>query len=118
MKNAKRTALVLALLTAGIAVSACGDTGNDGSVTTAANDGTAAVTEAVSELSEEDSRRAVSDNIPEMDFEGAPFRTITQDSTVNDIWVEAETGDVLDDAIYGRNRRRAGRCHLRPQPCR
>ena len=104
MKNAKRTALVLALLTAGIAVSACGDTGNDGSVTTAANDGTAAVTEAVSELSEEDSRRAVSDNIPEMDFEGAPFRTITQDSTVNDIWVEAETGDVLDDAIYARNR--------------
>ena len=105
MKTNRIYAMLLACLTVGSAVlTSCGDTADSGSVSTTAavDEQTAAVTEL--ETTEEDVRRAVSDNVPEFDFGGAAFRTITQDSTVNDIWVGEETGDVLDDAIYARNR--------------
>ncbi len=105
MRNRNASFLTLALLTAALALAACADgSGTTQTTDTAAANGSAAVTEAVTEPSEEDLRRAVSDEIPELNFDGAHFRSITQDSTVNDIWVEAETGDVLDDAIYYRNR--------------
>ncbi|MBP3917589.1 MAG: hypothetical protein J6I50_00270 [Clostridia bacterium] len=108
MMNLKnRTALfLLAILTVSLAATACSDASDKGNENTdVKGTGTAGMeTEAVSEPSEEDVRRAVSDNIPELDFNGTHFRSMTQDSTVNDIWVEAETGDVLDDAIYYRNR--------------
>ena len=49
-------------------------------------------------------RKAVSDDLPEIDFGGKQFRTIVQVSTVYDIWIEEETGDVLNDEIFLRNR--------------
>lgn len=104
MKHIRLSAMLLAALTIGGVMASCGDSGDSGTVTTEAvgGDTTAAVT--ALETTEEDVRRAVSDNVPEFDFGGAEFRTITQDSTANDIWVEGETGDILDDAIYARNR--------------
>ncbi len=105
MKNKNGSFLTLALLAAALAATACADGSAQTADTTAAPDGgEAATTAAVSETTEEDLRRAVSDDIPALNFDGTHFRSITQDSTVNDIWVEAETGDVLDDAIYYRNR--------------
>ncbi len=95
--------LLTCLTLASSVMSSCG--GDSAAETTqlpGTTESAAAVTEI--ETTEEDVRRAVSDEIPEMDFEGASFRSITQDSTVNDVWVEGETGDVLNDAIYYRNR--------------
>ncbi len=103
MKNRSLSFPTLALLVAALAATACADGSAQTADTTAAPDG-GETTAAVSETSEEDLRRAVSDDIPALNFDGTHFRSITQDSTVNDIWVEAETGDVLDDAIYYRNR--------------
>ena len=105
MKAIRMQSMLLAILTLGsaaLASCASGDDSGAASTTAAAAEQTAAVTEI--ETTEEDVRRAVSDNVPEFDFGGAEFRTITQDSTANDIWVKEETGDILDDAIYARNR--------------
>ncbi len=105
MKAIRMQSMLLAILTLGSAALASCASGDDSgavSTTAAVGEQTAAVTEI--ETTEEDVRRKVSDEIPEMDFEGASFRSITQDSTVNDIWVAGETGDILNDAIYYRNR--------------
>lgn len=85
MMNLKnRTALfLLAILTVSLAATACSDASDKGNENTdVKGTGTAGMeTEAVSEPSEEDVRRAVSDNIPELDFNGTHFRSMTQDST-------------------------------------
>ncbi len=102
--NMQRLSFLLALLSLGSTLLSCGDTTKTPAQTNNAvtSPSTEAITEA--QTSEEDMRRAVSDGVPELNFDGAEFRTITQDSTVNDIWVDGESGDVLDDAIYSRNR--------------
>ena len=105
MRISRVYAMLVACLTVGSAIlTSCGDAADSGSdlTTAAVGEQTAAVTEL--ETTEEDVRRAVSDNVPELNFEGAEFRTMTQESTVNDIWVAEESGDILDDAIYARNR--------------
>lgn len=48
--------------------------------------------------------RDIPDNVPELDFGGASFRSIGQSSAKQDIYVAEETGDALNDAIYIRNR--------------
>ncbi len=91
--------LVIAMLAA--SVTACGNTTAE---TTA---DTAAATEAVTETEEQDARLAISDNLPASDFEGYDFRVITRDRDdfINDVGVELElTGDVVDDAIFNRNK--------------
>lgn len=55
------------------------------------------------ELTEAERRALVSDELSEFDFQGASFRTIVQDSTLYDIWVEEETGDAMKDSVYRRN---------------
>jgi len=105
MRPIRVCAMLLALLSVGsAALMSCGDSGDNGAVTTAAAGGEMTAADTAIETTEEDVRRAVSDNVPEFDFGGAEFRTMTQDSTANDIWVKEETGDILDDAIYARNR--------------
>lgn len=48
------------------------------------------------------------DRLPKADYKGYTFSTITSDSwsvdMKNQLWVEAETGDVINDAVYARNR--------------
>lgn len=55
-------------------------------------------------LPESEEIREASDDVPELNFDGASFRTIIQSSTIKDMYAEEQTGDVLLDAIYLRNR--------------
>ena len=47
--------------------------------------------------------RTLRDDVPELDFGGAAFRAVTQDSCVEDIYAEELSGEVLNDAIFNRN---------------
>ena len=77
--------------------------GTEQSAENAENTETAAV-------SEEDARAAVSDDLPEMDFNGYIFTVSTRENGqgscehIKDLVVEEETGDLLDDAVYHRTR--------------
>lgn len=58
-------------------------------------------------LSAEESRKAIPDNLPDKDFEGYTFTVLARDRQdfVDDIGAGSEeTGDVIDDAIFSRNR--------------
>lgn len=105
MKNSlKLISLLLlsALLTSSFA--SCGassDTQPKETQNSADSDSQAAETTAATEA---DIHDTLTDSVPELDFEGASFRTIVQDSTIYDIYVAEETGDTLEDTIYYRNR--------------
>ncbi|MBQ8577249.1 MAG: hypothetical protein IJ449_04690 [Clostridia bacterium] len=109
MKNTTRFSLA-ALLTALLVSSAvaCGDNA-DNPADTAADTGAGADT-AVETADPSDpyaARLSVSANLPEgLDFEGAHLRSMVNDSNdnvmVNDIYIEGQTGDVVDDALYDR----------------
>lgn len=45
----------------------------------------------------------LTDSVPELDFDGAQFRTIEQESTYYGFYTEEANGDVLNDVIYERN---------------
>ena len=103
MKSTSRISCILlaSLLTAGI-LSACGGTdadsqSTDSSAQTMAGTETAAVTEDGTEQ----------DSIPALDFNGAHLRMAGQAYHVTndmDMWIEAEVGDIVRDAVYQRNR--------------
>lgn len=46
----------------------------------------------------------IPDDLPEMDYEGRTFTTITFDQILPDYEAETENGDVINDAVYYRNR--------------
>ena len=49
----------------------------------------------------------ISDGLPEADWNGRAFRILSRaccESHVQEVWQESETGDVIDDAVYKRNR--------------
>ncbi len=97
------SALALLLLAA-MAVSSCGDSGAGTTSETAAETTGAVVTE---EPTEADLRAQIPDNLPETDMNGYQFRVWTRDRTdfVEDIAADSEeTGEVIDDAIYNRNK--------------
>ncbi|MBQ3592500.1 MAG: hypothetical protein II979_11215, partial [Clostridia bacterium] len=48
--------------------------------------------------------RTLQDAVPELDFGGAEFRSIVQESTPYDIYVAESTGDTLNDSIFNRNK--------------
>jgi len=45
--------------------------------------------------------RTLTDEVPEMNFNGAEFRVLTQDT--GEIWAEELTGEALNDAVFQRN---------------
>ncbi len=51
-----------------------------------------------------EARAAVSDGLPDKDFAGADFHMVSQIWTGSDAYVDEETGDVIEDAVYARNR--------------
>ena len=51
-----------------------------------------------------EARAKVSDELPEKDFGGEEFNMVSQTWTLTDAWAEDETGDVIEDAVYSRNR--------------
>lgn len=46
----------------------------------------------------------IPDDLPEADYEGKTFTTITFDQLLPDYVAETENGDVINDAVYARNR--------------
>lgn len=101
MKTAKNilVMLLVALLVAPTLM-ACGNTENE---TTQSETTTDTAEDAGADTTEED-ERSMQDEVPELDFGGASFRSIVQESTEYEIYIEEETGDALKDALYYRNR--------------
>lgn len=54
--------------------------------------------------SEIDIRKAISDNLPENNYDGLIFRISTKSGTLYEIDTEEEDGEILNDALYQRNR--------------
>lgn len=103
MKHFKAAALLSALLL----LVGCGtDTASAGSDTAANSQNTNdSVSETVIETEPADpiAARTLQDDVPELDFGGALFRTVVQQTLEDDIWVEAPVGEVLNDAVFNRN---------------
>ena len=99
MNHSKICALLLALLTVGSNLCACGGDNSDVTAqTTAANTDTAA-TEAVTE----DVRAPYAELAPEIeDFGGYDYRIFVHDGSKYD--ADEETGEIVNDAIYRRNK--------------
>lgn len=113
MKNIRIAAVLLAALTLVPAVmTSCG---GDETTTTdiKADTGTNAVTEAITEpVDALDARVLVDDGVETVDYNGAPFRIVTSDGQTEYYWLEAETGEVVDDAIFRRNSRVSERFNI------
>lgn len=104
MMNRKAISALTLLLLASVAVS-CGDSDAGNTVETTGSASTEPVV--TEEPTEADLRAAIPDNLPETDMQGYQFRIWTRDRSdfVEDIGVDIEeTGDVVDDAIYSRNK--------------
>ena len=97
----KRKLAILAMIALTIAaLASCSNNGvPDGTTTNAVPD------DGVQETTQEDAldaRKAVPDNVPSLDFQGAKFRIVTQTPHRYDVIPETE-GEVISDAIYRRN---------------
>lgn len=92
--------LVYFIVATSILTVACSNSGveYDGTVSIQENSGDAETD------NETDKRRAISDNLPETDFEGEIFRISTKEGTLYEIYTEEEDGEILNDALYQRNR--------------
>lgn len=62
-----------------------------------------------------EARKKVSDGVPDLDFEGADYRIYYQKRYTTDAipLTDAETGDVLNDAVYRRNKTIEERFHVK-----
>ncbi len=105
MKKQKTLSLLLAALTLAqtMAAVSCGSDKQTGP----SSDGTTpAISESSVEEEETDSleaRAKISDNLPNISFDGAPFTIITPDYGAPDFYAENESGVLLNDIIYRRN---------------
>jgi len=105
MKHSRMRALafMLVLLTAVPAVASCAEKKDDtpASVTTQS-----VVTAAIEDLDSLEARKLVSDDVPEMSFDGAEYRIFYQKRYTTDAIPpeEEENGDILNDAVLARNR--------------
>ena len=50
-----------------------------------------------------ESQKAMYDHIPQADLDGYNFRILSRKGMVKDQYVEEETGDIINDAVYRRN---------------
>ena len=104
MKNTRIAAFLLAALTLiPAAMASCGGDAPEATDTQAPK-GTDAVSAEVTEPADPlEARKLVDDGVESKDFGGAPFRIVTSDGQTGYYWIEAETGEVVDDAIFRRN---------------
>ncbi len=99
----KHTKWYSVLLLAAI-LCACGDSADSGTVTDAGEETNAVTTDAVTAFGDiMDTRKQVSDDLPEADYNGYVFRMATCDSQSQVQLIEKTTGDVIDDAVFSRN---------------
>jgi len=94
----KKTAMLLALLTLmSFAASCSGDNSGSAADTTAQNADTTAAPETTTD-------DPLNDNLPEVKYDGYEFRIYTYADYDSTYAPEAENGDVVNDAVYSRNR--------------
>ena len=101
----KALLLAAAVLLQIVALASCMQEKQGGSVST--DEGPAEETT----LSELESRAAIPDDLPEANFEGYLFRILTRTNAwsicdhIADLYAEQITGDVINDAVYNRNKK-------------
>ncbi len=93
--------LILSALLSTFAMTACGNASGD--ETTADTAAAATETEAAETKDSLEARLDVSDELPEADFEGRTFMICGDDACLDYYFVEEETGEVVNDAIFRRN---------------
>ncbi|MBQ8400967.1 MAG: hypothetical protein IJX14_03465 [Clostridia bacterium] len=99
MNSRKILAMLLAaLMTA--SVTACGAPAE--TETALSETAPAAETETSVETDSIEARKAVSDDVPVLDFKGEEYRVLSNDSNSAYITAEELTGDVVNDAVYNR----------------
>jgi len=106
MKNKNLLRACAWLLTLCTAVPVLASCGGDGTTAADTQADTASVTETAAEtepLDALDARKLVDDELGEQDLGGYEFRIVVSDNKDDTIWVESQTGDVIDDAVYERN---------------
>lgn len=98
MRNKRKSALAILLILAGLlsGVTGCGDNGKQ-------PENTSGDADTSTEESTADPNY-VPDDLPECDFEGRTFKTVTYSDMLSNYFIESEDGDVIHDAIYDRNR--------------
>lgn len=95
---------LLCLLTAASAAAACGEESSS-PPPGAGSDETTSVTEAETEPPSDLEIRAMTpDDLPESDFGGRAMRILACDYAGIEFTAEEQTGDVIEDAVYARNR--------------
>ncbi len=108
MKSKKILTLLLALSMIGASFLACSDasdTGTSSNTTTPTASGEQEAVETEAETTMLEARRAEQDNLPEKDFGGRDFSVIGSVSSDSEkyIYVEEQTGEGVNDAVYARN---------------
>ncbi len=93
-------AAVLACLVLAGALASCAANNQDDIVTTAPAD----TTSAAADVTTEPETPQIPDNLPEENYDGYTFRMFLRPGYYGDMWREAETGEMLNDAVYARNR--------------
>ncbi len=83
-------------------LTACGNAGTETTDDTGSADNTETVATAETKDSLE-ARLDVSDNLPDADFEGRTFMICGDDACQEYYFVEEETGEVVNDAVFRRN---------------
>lgn len=101
MKFTRITSLLLSVLI----LASCASAGDNGTVTETAVSSSTADTVNIDDLSEMEKRALLEDDLPEKDFGGVDFRISTKRGTLYEIDAEEETGDIIEDALFDRNRR-------------
>lgn len=103
MKNRARTrfTFILSLILASSALFSCGGETKEASGTTASDTTSEAVT---SELSIEDQRKLIDDELPDMDYGGEEFNITVNSYCESGFFSDELSGDQLSDAIYNRNK--------------
>ena len=90
--------LLLAAMLAGTI--SCGGTADTPEETPQTDESESVQTETTSEL---DARKAIDDELPDEDFEGAVFTILTYDQCKTDVYSEEANGEVINDAVFERN---------------
>lgn len=99
MRNHPKKRLLLLVLITAMLCAGCGQK-NAATVTPTTPD---QETETVSEVESETTRADVSDNLPEMNFDGRAFRIVSYDYVADDYDAEEMNGSLVNDAIYNRD---------------
>ncbi len=97
--------LALASLICLLLLASCGDGTAEESITTDTSSDALTTAVDTEELTEMQKRALLKDDLPEKSFGGKQFRISTKNGTLYEIDIEEETGDLIDDALYDRNRR-------------